>query len=327
MAQAAVKNNENAMACKTQICPHLLRYYQLPPREKQKHLETPAAQFLFQGLPSDVAGMLWKGFLAGEFGENISGWQEVVVNYFQENSRIIPELIKNPGTFTMLEKMYHFEPVEGVIDNYFLMSMAGGQALYNRYQAVTARVSRDVTEILRQSGQCLMIDVGSGPGRNAIDLCIQHPEFNGAIHIDCIDINPEAIAKGEKLVAEYDIKQIKFVQKSMARLQQRYPGNVDYGILIGILCGLTRQDRVILLSVLQSYFRKGAKLVVASLLDQMAKDDLLCAYILRETAGWGLQFPPLGELKGVFKEAGWGYEGSFQEEPTRFYEIGVGIAL
>jgi hypothetical protein len=58
----------------------------------------------------------------------------------------------------------------------------------------------------------------------------------------------------------------------------------------------------------------------------MADEDLLCAYVLRETTGWGLQYPALGQLKEAFEAAGWKYEGFFQDEPTRFYEIGVGIA-
>ncbi|HCX27738.1 MAG TPA: hypothetical protein DHI91_01190 [Candidatus Portnoybacteria bacterium] len=182
-----------------------------------------------------------------------------------------------------------------------------------------------VNEVLANRDQCLMIDIGSGPGRNGIDMCCQHPEFSGQIQIDCIDIDPDAIIKGRELEDEFGIKQVGFVQKSMTRLHRRYPGNVDYGLLIGILCGLTRGERVGLLSVIKPYFRKGAKLMAASLLEQMAIEDLLCSYILRETAGWELQYPPLGELKGVFEEAGWKYEGYFQEEPTRFYEIGIGV--
>jgi len=48
--------------------------------------------------------------------------------------------------------------------------------------------------------------------------------------------------------------------------------------------------------------------------------------ILRETTGWGLQYRALGKLKNAFEESGWKYEEFFQEEPTKFYEIGIGIA-
>lgn len=311
------------MAGDRPICPNLLRHYQLPAQAKQKYLETTEAEFLFNGLPREIAEMLRDGFLNGAFAENIPGWDKVV-NYFMTNSRIIPALAENPGTFTMLEKIYRFEPVRGTIDNYFLQCKSG-VSLHSRYKIVTAKASEHITEIAANQGHCLMIDIGSGPGRNGIDICYQHPELNGSVKIDCIDIDPEAIIKGKSLVAERGIKHVEFVQKSMTKLSAHYPGNVDYGLLIGILCGLTRPERVKLLSDIRPYFRKGARLVAASLGEQMAVDDLLCGYILRETTGWGLQYTRLGELKKVFEEAGWIYAEYFLEEPTRFYEIAIGI--
>ena len=319
------KLTENAMAGTRPICPNLLKHYQLSAQEKQKYLETPEALFLFDGLPGRLAGILRDGFLQGALGENVRGWSKVI-EHFMTNSQIIPALAENPGTFTMLEKMYHFEPVQGVIDNYFLQSKAGGQALWNRYQIVTAKASEQVMEVISDQGHCLMIDIGSGPGRNGIDLCRQHPNVNGKLKIECIDIDPEAIIKGQSLVSEFGVEYLEFVPKSMAKLHDRYQHTVDYGLLIGILCGLTKPERVNLLSNIRPYFRKGGRLMAASLLRQMATDDLLCAYILRETAGWQLQYPELGELKMCFEEAGWIYDGYFREEPTQFYEIGVGIA-
>ncbi len=314
---------ENTMAGTRPRCPNLVKHYKLPEREKMKFLETPEALHLFNGLPKEISKMLLDGFLRGAFSEDIPGWDKVI-NYFMANSRIIPALAENPGTFSMLEKIYGFEPVTGVIDNYFIRCKAG-IALYSRYEAVTLRASEDIKQLIAERGRCLMIDIGSGPGRNGIDICQRHPELNGTIKIDCIDIDPQAIAKGESLVIELGIKQVEFIPTSMTKLQARYRGSVDYGLLIGILCGLTRPERIALLSVLRHYFRKGGRLVAASLLEQMAEDDLLCGYILRETTGWGLQYPRLGELKEVFEEAGWIWGGSFLEQPTRFYEIGVGI--
>jgi ubiquinone/menaquinone biosynthesis C-methylase UbiE len=152
------------------------------------------------------------------------------------------------------------------------------------------------------------------------------PDFGDRIDVECVDIDRSAIAKGEELLKAENIKHVSFVESNMAKLHGRYQKNVDYGLLIGVLCGMTFRERVSLLTVLRRYFKPGSKLVAAALLDRMAEEDLLCSYILRETAGWVLQFRPLGELKQVFEAAGWVYEGYFQEEPTRFYEIGIGAA-
>lgn len=316
---------ENAMAGERPICPILQKHYSFPPEKKIWMLETPEAKQLFEGLPSNVGFLLRQGFLYGIHGINVPGWN-LVVDYFQTNSQIIPALTANPGTFTMLEKMYHFEPVEGIIDKYFLRCRSGGQALRNRYNAITEIACQHVMAIIAEIGNCLMIDIGSGPGRNVIDIIRRHPELNGSFHADCIDIDPVAISKGQELIALHGIRQVEFISKSMTRLQGRYKGNVDYGILIGILCGLVHKERVDLLRSLKSYFKPGAKLVAASLLEKMADEDLLCAYILRETTGWGLQYPPLGNLKEVFEEAGWKYEGFIQDDPTCFYEIGIGAS-
>lgn len=327
MQSLAEERTANLMAGKRSICPVLQAHYDLRPVQKKWFLATKEAELLFNGLPLDVSQMLRDGFLSGAHGVNIPGW-ELVVDYFQSHSEIIPALTDNPGTFTMLERMYHLHPVTGVIDRYFLQSRAGGQALRNRYEIVNAKTIEFVQSILTNQKNCLIADFGSGPGRNMIEMIKTRPDFKGRVHIDCIDIDEASLDLGRELAREEGIKQISFLQNDMAKLyHQRYKKSpLDFGLLIGVLCGMPYEERKTLLYVLRHYFRPGGKLVAAALLDTMAEEDLLCAYVLRETTGWGLQYRPLGELKQVFLEAGWKYEGYFQDEPTRFYEIGIGVA-
>lgn len=325
MKALSAAKSENAMATQRQICPTLQSHYNLPASAKIKFLKTPEAQDLFDNIPQDVSQILKQGFLEGQYGSDVPNW-DLVVDFFQRNSRIIPALTQNPGTFAMLEKMYHFQPVWGPIDNYFKIVKAGGQALRNRFDIINSLAIFHVNEILGRQNQCLVIDIGSGSGRNGIEMCLRSPNFRDKVHIDCIEIDQKAVIKGCELLTQHGLTNIEFVQTSMTRLRKRYPGNVDYGLLVGILCGLTHMERVDLLKSIKSYFKPGAKLVAASLLEKMAEDDLLCAYILREITGWGLQYPVFGKLKETFEKAGWKYEGFFQEEPTKFYEIGIGIA-
>ena len=305
-------------------CPHLQRYYDLPAEAKYSFLKTPEALYLFNNIPKSVAKALIKGFLRGTHG--IETDNSEVKEYFRENSQIIPALTENPGTYSILEKMYHFEDVKKPIDIYFKMSKAGGQALRNRYDAVTNHAIAHLNEVLQKQSHCLVVDIGSGPCRNCVDMCLRNPSYRSKVSFDCVDIDPTAIGLGEKLFLRHKLTNFKFVRTSMIKMNGRYPGNIDYGLLIGVLCGLNRREKVRLLAKIKSYFKPGGCLMAAALLDEMAKEDLLCAYILRETTGWGLQYSPLGELKEVFEEAGWKYDGYFQDEPTRFYEIGIGIA-
>lgn len=319
------KTEGNLMAGQDVICPVLQGYYVLPAAKKMKHIKTPWAVMLLDSLPGKVRKILLEGFLSGAHGKDVKNWR-IVYNYFQRNSQIIPALTVNPGTYTMLERMYHCKTVGAQIDQYFKMSIAGGQALFNRYQAINSHGIKHVNKVLQKQDECMMIDIGSGPGRNGIDMCVRSPIFRKHLKIECIDIDSDAIKKGQMLVDHYGFKNISFLNKSMMKLGDRYGDGVDYGLLIGVLCGMVREDRVGLLKVLKSYFKPGAKMVAASLLERMAKVDLLCAYLLRETTGWGLKYTPTGELKKVFEEAGWIYKGYFQDEPTRLYEIGVAIA-
>jgi len=323
--KSATNEKLNAMAGDRPICENLKRYYGLSRDKKQKYLDAPEAIRLFKGLPKEVSGILKESFLEGRIAKNVSEWN-IVLDYFQNNSKIIPALTENPGTYTMLEKMYHFEKVSGVIDNYFLESIAGGQALRNRYDIVTGKACEHIEDILKTQDVCLMLDIGSGPGRNCIDICRKKPQLNHHITIDCIDINKDAIRLGRKLVKQYGIKQVQFVEESMTQLKDRYPHNVDYALLIGILCSLTYKEKVKLMRRLRKYFKPGARIVAAALTVEMAKKDLLCAYILREITGWGLQYPEFGQLKDAFIESGWTYEGVFQENPTKLYEICIGTA-
>jgi len=315
----------NLMDKQDVICPVLQGYYNMPASKKLKDLKTPWAELLLESLPKKVRKILVDGFLSGTHGANIPNWH-IVSDYFRKNSQIIPALIVNPGTYTMLERMYHCQTASAKIDQYFKMSIAGGQALFNRYQAINSHGIKHVNKVLQKQEECLMIDIGSGPGRNGIDMCVRSPIFRKRLKIECIDIDAEAIEKGEALVEHFNFQNITFLNKSMMKLNGRYGAGVDYGLLIGVLCGMVREDRVSLLRALKPYFKPGAKMVAASLLERMAQVDLLCAYILRETTGWGLKYTPPGELKKVFEEAGWIYKGFFQDEPTRLYEIGVAIA-
>ncbi|MBF0485727.1 MAG: class I SAM-dependent methyltransferase [Candidatus Omnitrophica bacterium] len=315
----------NAMAGDRPFCRNLRKYYDLSISKKKTYLEDAAGTYLFNGLPEKVANILKNGFFLGLHAEDIKDW-DVVSRYFQENSRIIPALRANPGTYTMLEQMYHFKKVSGVVDNYFLKSIAGGQALKCRYEIINKKMKEHVDVILKGQKECFILDIGSGPGRNCVDVCRENPHWNGSVKIECIDIDEEAIFLGEKLVRQHGIKQIVFVKETMTRLRKRYPKNVDYALLIGILCSLTYSEKVKLLKRIRHYFKPGGKLVAAALTVEMARKDLLCSYILRELCGWGLQYPDFGELKKAFEDAGWKYGGFFQEEPTKLYEIVIGIA-
>lgn len=318
-------DGSNLMAGKRKICENLAAGYRLDAVDKAVFLTDKAGAYLFSHLPGEISSILRKGFWAGLPGDKVDGWQSVL-DYFRENSEIIPALIENPGTYTMLERMYHLHGVRGVIDNYFLLSVAGGQALRNRYLAINRELVALIASLKCSSGKCLVADFGSGPGRNLIDILSENPALGKGLIVDCIDRDVLALRKGMELAAEKNIEVINFVEADMLKLNGRYHKNIDLGLLIGVLCGMNYRWRVVLLKKLLNYSRPGGKLVAAALLDKMAQKDLLCSYILRETAFWHLEFRPFGELRKALEEAGWKYQGCFHDEPTNLYEIAIAVA-
>lgn len=309
---------ENAMAGRSEQCAALAAYYGLPPQSKRKYVETDAARALLEALPNEIADKLIEGFLGGTAAE------AKVIEYFRAHSRIVPDLAEYPGTFTMLEKMYSFERIAQPIDIFFSASLPGGVSLESRFHKVNEMAALHINEILAHRDNCIVLDLGSGPGRNGIALTLAHPELKSRVEFHGIDTDPKAIAFGQRLAAEHGLDNIRFIDKSMTRLHKLYRGTADYGLIIGVLCGLSIEERVGLLKIMRPYFRPDSRVVGAGLLDRMLELDLFCSYILRETAGWILQHPPLGAIKQSFEAAGYAYEGYFQEEPSRCYEIGIG---
>jgi ubiquinone/menaquinone biosynthesis C-methylase UbiE len=317
------EGGQNLMAGKT-ICPILQGYYGLSASEKEKFLKTREGSFLLENLPPKIRSILVDGFLRGLTGEEVPGWEEVV-SFFRE-SRTMFKLSENPGTSFGTDLMYKLIPAADPIEEYFLMSKAGGVSLRGRFDSVVSKSIGFIGEKLEKGKSCLIADFGAGAGTTAVEIIELMKRERNRIRIDCIDIDEKSLSIGRELCKKKGIKEIAFVRSDMAKLRDFYKDDnkIDLGLLIGVLCGMTYRQRVLLLKTLKRYFKPGGKIVAAALLEKMAQDDLLSAYILRETTGWHLHYRPLGELKAAFEEAGWKYLGYFQEEPTRFYEIGIG---
>ncbi len=320
----ANQRGENAMAGKSISCPNLVAAYEQPIEAKERYLKTEHAQALLSNLPKNISDGLVNGYLAGKNLADIG--ESEVFQHFQNNSTIIPDLSEYPGTYTMLEKMYGFEEVHTPIDLFFKASLPAFISLEARFRAVNEKAAEHINNILKHQEKCLVLDLGSGPGRNCIQLVLDNPEFAERVEFHCIDTDASAINYGIQLVKQHKLNNIHFVEKSMTRLHKMYKQNADYGLIIGVLCGLATEERVGLLKIMRPYFKPGARVVGAGLLDTMLHLDLFCSYILRETAGWVLQHPSIGAIKNSFEGAGYIYEGYYQEEPTRCYEIGIGLA-
>ncbi len=319
------KKDQNLMAGKT-ICPVLQKHYELPASEKEKFLRTKEAIFLLDGLPQKTREIVVYGFLNGLHGENVKDWKEVVDRFME--SRVMRNLSINPGTSFGTDLMYRLIPIQDSVEKYFLMSKAGGISLRGRFDSVVGRSIRMIREILDKHSHCHLADFGAGAGTTAMEILRLMNEERGFISIDCIDIDEKSLSVGREKSRIGGFDEIEFVKSDMTKMKDFYKENskLDIGLLIGVLCGMPHRHRVLLLKTLKRYFKPGGKMIAAALLEKMAQDDLFSAYLLREITGWQLQYRSLGDLESAFVEAGWKYLSYFQEEPTRFYEIGIAEA-
>jgi len=298
-------------------------YYRLPREEKVKFLKDQGAKDILGVLPEKVAGIFKEGFLSGLPGSEIENWNKVA-SYFYNNSSMIREITEDPGTFRMLEKIYTRRELVTPLD-YMLYYSLSADALRNRLNAVI----RFTTAYLRSkvhasTEQLLVLNLGAGTGRDTIEVCRNDPLIAEKTDIHCIDLDSEALAVGVRIASSRGLGNIRYFQKNITRLN--YRKEADYGLLIGILCPLEFDHCVRLLKIMKRYFKPGAPVVAACVLDEMLKKDLFTAYILREIAGWNLCFRKPEDVQRMFEEAGYRYGGVFYDVPTRFYSIGIGLA-
>ena len=264
-----------------------------------------------------------EGFLSGLPGAEIKNWDKVV-NYFYNNSPIIREITKDPGTFRMLKKIYTGRELQTPLD-YALYYSLSSDALRNRLDAVI----RFTTAYLRSrvhvsSERLLVLNLGAGTGRDTTEVCKKDPLIAEKTEIHCIDLDSEALAVGIRMATSRHLNNIRFFQKNISRLN--YRKEVDYGLLIGILCPVEFDHCVRFLKIIRRYFKPGAPLIAACVLEEMLKKDLFTAYLLREIAGWNLCFRKPDDVRKMFEEAGYGHGGVFYDVPTKFYAIGIGLA-
>lgn len=305
-------------------------YYNiLTPADRKKYMHQSAFQYLLNGMPDKPKKILIEGFLKGLEGDQVRGWEHVY-DWFGDNSVIIQELREDPGTDSMLRRMYlgegyngmyPKEGVQGLVDNYFLQSLSGGSALKNRFRSIVNWLK---VNLPTENEEGRIVNLGSGTSGDTITTFCEKPELRRNWSVDCVDIDPEVIQIGNEFISKFGLTNHKFINRSFTKLHDRYYSNVDVGLIIGILCGLDFSTCVAVLKKIKQYFKPEGKLLAASLTEKMLESDFPCAYILRETAGWRLQYPLFGRLKLAYEKAGYNVIGFFQDEPTNFYEIAVG---
>ena len=247
--------------------------------------------------------------------------KEIIKEYFRKHSFLSRVLTRNPATFKMLELIYTKESIRGLIDRYSFNSPSA-QALRNRLSSVTNIARSIIKTKASKKNEMKVFNLGSGPGRDTIEILAGNSYLTDFVSINCIDIDSEALQRGKELMKKRGLTGITFIQGDIIRLKCR--NEIDLGLIIGVLCGLEYRTCVAVLKRIKRSFKKGAIIIASNVLKSMPEEDPFMSYLLKDIIGWKLVYKTPEKIRQIFEEAGYEWKGILYDEPTRFHGLGIG---
>ncbi len=267
-------------------------------------------------LPLKISEQLLEGF------QHSLEW-EAVREHFEKHSAFARILMRDPGNYRILERIYTGRCFPGVIDEY-LSNTESARALANRLEAVISYVGSQIEKRIMQTGKVSIVNLGCGSGRDTIEILSRNPHLIDFLSVDCVDANPDALRVSRELARKKGVVQgFRFMEKSLINLH--YSHEIDFGLLIGVLCGLEFRECVAVLRKIRKYFKKGGVLIASNVLETMPREDPFMSYLLRKVMGWRLVYKTVGELREIFEKAGYKWQGCFFDVPTKFHAMGIGV--
>jgi len=165
-----------------------------------------------------------------------------------------------------------------------------------------------------------VVDFGAGPAPYAIEAIKQLPPgLRPRLLWNCLDLDGEAMRVGERRAREEGFKRYIHFREADFLSRESYPTDdrelADFGLMIGILCGMTPEQSVRCLQKVKPYFKPKGELVAATLLKRAFEEDqdtfrILCGYL-----GWQLRSKTEEQVRGIFANAGYEIIGFHSERP------------
>lgn len=227
-----------------------------------------------------------------------------VLQFFLQNSEISRILYKNPADFEMLERVYFGSSIrtgKGNGVDEWLSGSLPGQALRDRLKTVTDWLSEKLPVFLDQNGRHFkLVDFGSGPGPYAFETIKKMGRSD--LHWDCVDIDRLALAIGSIRAEKFDLQEkVTFRSANFMRVFPEQKGN--FGLMIGILCGMTKSDAINCLSVLREHLEKDSEFLVATLLTKSFEEAPEVFRVLCNVIGWQLRPKTISEVEEIYSLA------------------------
>ena len=207
-----------------------------------------------------------------------------VLEYFLANSEVCRILYKNPADFEMLEYAYFWRfvrPQSGDDStDRWLCGAPSAQALRDRLAKVSDWVADHLSERVCDGNSYRVLDLGAGPGPYALGALEKLREKNLALLWDCIDLDRLALAIGTIRAHQAGLDGVITFRAANFMSSSSEPNDdskADFGLLIGILCGMSPENSTQCLHKIKPHFKPGAEIMAATLLKKVFMKTPTCS--------------------------------------------------
>lgn len=247
--------------------------------------------------------------------------EELAYNYFVSHSVITAATVANPGSSMTTEFLYDGLHLPSPIDNYFLQAKAG-RAVKARLAAIEKELPKIVEQYLNKNGEVLIGNLGSGPGRDVIDTLYRY-KHSGNVKAVYVDKDLKSLERGQRIAINKGIGHlIEFVPKDF--LHYKPAQKFDIALMIGILCPLAGETCTKYLRIVKHLLKPGGCLIASNASVKMSQEDPFTRFIMEWTANWKLVYKTEEEIRRIFEENGYLWQGCFTDS-FGFHIMGTGI--
>jgi len=243
-------------------------------------------------------------------------------NYFITHSIISLAIMANPGSSIITEILYDGLPSPSSLDNFILQSKSG-KAIKSRLIAIEKEFPRIIEDYRnRNRGEVLIGNLGSGPGRDIINVLSTN--YRNVSNVRAVNIDKDLVAlrRGRRMAIVKGVDHlIDFVEGNFLKYKPNQ--KFDIILLVGILCPLKIEACINLLKVTRKLLKKEGCLLVSNVSKRMLEKDPFTYFLMSQVGNWKLVFKTEEELKQIYKKAGYNWKEYFTDS-YGFHIIGVG---
>ena len=251
---------------------------------------------------------------------------EKAYNYFLDHSVTITAMTANPGTSIFTEFLYNGKNETSSIssiDRYVFQCLAG-KAVKARLLAIERELPKIIEEY-RKNSDVLIGNLGSGPGRDVINVFANQYHNSSNIRCICIDKDINALKRGKIMSKVRKIDHlIDFLPQNF--LKYNPPLKFDILLLVGVLCPLDTETCINILKTIRNFLKKGGCLIASNATKKMGREDPFSCFIMKWMANWELVFKDEEELKQIYEKAGYVWKGGFRDS-YGFHLMGIGTPI